>query len=77
MSDENEKANEAVYHVDPQRFGVVVNTGILVRALHSDHRLHAADISELTRGSLMDWLRSRGGSNPWAEQTVAILLGWE
>ena len=33
------------------------------------------DIATLDRDSLFRWLRSRGGSNPWAENIVAVLLG--
>jgi hypothetical protein len=73
VSDEIKKT-DAVYYVDAERFGT--STGIKVRARFGE-KWGSYDIGELTRGSLMDWLRSRGGSNPWAEQTVAILLGWE
>ena len=49
-------------------------TGIFVRAKHGG-KWGAFDIAELDEPSLMVWLRSRGGDNPWAESTVAILLG--
>jgi hypothetical protein len=51
-------------------------TGILVRARMSDDTWGNADIAELDRISLMRWLRSRGGTNLWAENTVLQLLGW-
>jgi hypothetical protein len=51
-------------------------TGIYVRArLPVPERGYASiDIWYLTRPSLMEWLRSRGGANEWAENTVAMLL---
>ena len=61
-------------HIDPARrfkFGV---TGILVRALDGTVWV-SADIADLDRESLREWLRSRGGDNPWAEEVVAMLLG--
>jgi hypothetical protein len=51
-------------------------TGIYVRAKDGDKWVNA-DIGELERGSLKDWLRSRGGENEWTEQVVLILLGHE
>lgn len=68
--------------VDEQRYaeaeaqGSVDPTGIFVRAQRSGH-WGSYDIFVLTKDSLMTWLRSRGGDNPWAESTVAILLGHE
>lgn len=51
-------------------------TGIHVRArLRGEFAVF--DISHLTRSSLYQWLRSRGGSNLWAENTVLVLLGHE
>ena len=49
-------------------------TGILVRAKYYDNWI-AADIADLDKASLLVWLKSRGGNNPWAEDTVGILLG--
>lgn len=49
-------------------------TGILVRA-RLDGRWAAVDIIHLTKESLLEWLCSRGGNNPWAEDVVGILLG--
>ena len=50
--------------------------GIFARAL-KDGEWKSVDIYELDYTSLIAWLRSRGGDNPWAESTVAILLGHE
>lgn len=65
--------------VDPDRPRAVVgSTGIFIRAWTSTDdgvRCVTADISELTKASLLDWLRSRGGDNPWAEDVVGIVLG--
>ena len=49
-------------------------TGIYIRAQRPDGRFDSVDIGVLTKDSLLDWLRSRGGSNPWAENTIGILL---
>lgn len=53
-------------------------TGIYVRAwgTQTDH-YGSFDIAELDRQSLIDWLRSRGGNNYWAESTVLIMLAHE
>jgi hypothetical protein len=59
--------------VDPERL-LEPKTGIYVRAEYEGAWANA-DIAHLDRDSLMAWLRSRGGDNPWAENTVAILLG--
>jgi hypothetical protein len=50
-------------------------TGIYVRASVPDGGFDSVDIWCLDRDSLMRWLRSRGGANEWAENTVAVLLG--
>jgi len=65
--------------IDPERmarsrFWV---TGIMVRAKGLDGKYLSVDISDLDRASLLVWLRSRGGSNLWAENTVLLLLGHE
>lgn len=49
-------------------------TGMYVRA-EIDGRWGAHDIAVLTKESLLEWLRSRGGHNRWAEGIVASLLG--
>ena len=59
--------------VDPQRVGN--ETGILVRSLGVDGKWGAFDIAELTAESLLEWLKSRGGDNQMAEDTVGIILG--
>ena len=60
--------------VDPKRIGMLKKTGIYVRASFNG-RFGSYDISELTAYSLLKWLRSRGGENPWAENTVGVILG--
>lgn len=62
------------YKVDLSRAGMG-ETGILVRAQRQDGRWDSVDIVELDAASLREWLRSRGGDNPWAESVVAMLLG--
>jgi hypothetical protein len=67
--------------IDPERRNVArssvplecvgVTTGIYVRAeLAGEYGSH--DIADLTRESLVDWLRSRPG---WAEKVLLMLLG--
>lgn len=51
------------------------STGIFVRAQNSDGKWDSVDIACLDAKSLLEWLRSRGGNNPWAENVVGILLG--
>lgn len=52
------------------------STGIYVRAWSdSDDKWVNADIARLDKESLLYWLKSRGGDNPWAEDVVGILLG--
>lgn len=71
---------EERYYVDPSRLrdiGDIAGTGIYVRAYDEQHRKWmSVDISTLTFESLRRWLRSRGGQNPWAENTVGIILGY-
>ena len=50
-------------------------TGIYVRARSQSGRIVDADIAQLEGPSLLRWLRSRGGENAWAENTVGQLLG--
>ena len=50
-------------------------TGVYVRAQFSDGKWGSVDIAILTKESLLSWLKSRGGDNPWAEDVVGILLG--
>jgi hypothetical protein len=59
--------------VDPDR--PVIGTGIYVRAKEGD-RFVNADIAQLDKASMLEWLRSRGGANEWAENVVGILLGY-
>lgn len=63
--------------IDPERrtkFNLH-KTGIFVRAQDEDGKWHSTDIVNLDAESLLEWLRSRGGQNVWAEETVGILLG--
>jgi len=66
--------------IDPKRYkerSFSDSTGIYVRAQVPNRQWESVDIAELDYDSLMQWLRSRGGSNEWAENTVALLLGHE
>lgn len=64
-----------VYKTDPRRIGRhQTTTNILVRA-KGPQGFDNFDIAELGRDSLIAWLRSRGGNNPWAESVVLMLLG--
>lgn len=67
-------------HIDVVRlskYGDETITGVFVRAQHPEtSRWMSADIAILTRKSLLRWLRSRGGDNPWAEDVVGIVLGY-
>ena len=54
---------------------VIQGTGIFVRAQSHTGYWHSVDISELAPESLLEWLRSRGGDNQWAEDVVGIILG--
>ena len=62
--------------VDPYRTGAK-ETGVQARCLESPgvYKLH--DIAHLDAASLLAWLRSKGGCNPWAENTIAALLHHE
>jgi hypothetical protein len=61
--------------VDPERMiPLGIATGILVRT-KVDGKWQPIDICCLTKESLLIWLRSRGGKNEWAENTVLIILG--
>ena len=65
--------------VDKKRWeddGLREATGICVRVELPDGTWGPADIAVLTTESLLSWLKSRGGDNPWAEDVVGILLGY-
>lgn len=53
-----------------------METGIYIRA-QIDGRWENVDIGDprVPDERIMEWLRSRGGSNPWAEKVVMMLLG--
>ena len=59
----------------PERIGKFGETGIYVRAQDINGKWISCDIADLTRDSLFQWLRSRGGENPYAENVVGLLLG--
>ena len=63
------------YIVDEARYRSVGLTGIYVRARDAEGAYGSFDIAHLALPSLMTWLRSRDGENPWAESVVATLLG--
>lgn len=76
------QVGQLVLHADTRRTKAVYSgftrrSGILVRAFDEHGRPANVDIVELDRESLLAWLRSRGGSNPWAENCVLMLLGHE
>jgi hypothetical protein len=59
---------------DPKRIGRYQDkTGIVVRA-KGPQGFEPFDIAELSRASLLEWLRSRGEKNEWAESVVMYLL---
>ncbi|MCK5607276.1 hypothetical protein KAR91_35665 [Candidatus Pacearchaeota archaeon] len=51
------------------------STSIFIRAINSEGKWDSVDIAQLDKPSLLFWLKSRGGDNPWAEDVVGILLG--
>lgn len=65
------------FKVDPDRVDIHDHdkSGINVRAVGTDGRKGIADIVMLDRPSLLAWLKSSGGNNTLAENTVGILLG--
>lgn len=66
---------DEIYKTDPKRIGRhQETTGIMVRA-RGPQGWDSFDIAELTRDSLIAWLRIEGDKNPWAESVVLILLG--
>jgi hypothetical protein len=52
-----------------------LRTGIFVRAKDQGGKYQSVDIALLDAVSLLAWLRSRGGQNFWAENTLGRLLG--
>lgn len=49
--------------------------GINVRAQNDSGSWETADITVLTAESLLEWLKSKGGDNPFAENLVGIIFG--
>lgn len=72
MSENKELTPDPDRIANPNYHGL---TGIFVRAKHAG-KWGNFDIAELDRASLLSWLRSRGGDNRWAEETVGIILGY-
>jgi hypothetical protein len=64
-------------HIDPVRASTWegLRTGIFVRAKDQGGKYQSVDIALLDSVSLLAWLRSRGGQNFWAENTLGRLLG--
>ncbi len=67
--------------IDPERRDLPGETGIFVRAQSQDGSWTSADILQLTRESLIEWLASRdahgsdvGGA--WRDSVVLTLLGY-
>ena len=60
--------------IDHSRLNIP-ETGIYIRAKH-DGKWGSYDISYLTKVSLLSWLKSHDGNNPWAEDVVGILMGY-
>lgn len=58
--------------VDDPDFDVVE---IPIRAQGDDTKYGTYDVAELDKRSLLEWLRSRGGVNSFAENVVGLLLG--
>lgn len=56
-------------------FEAMGGTGIYVRAKFPEGGYGSVDIRDLDAPSLLAWLRSGGGNNPLAENTIGILLG--
>jgi hypothetical protein len=56
-------------------FDTLCPTGIFVRAMLPNDSWQSVDISYLTAESVLEWLRSRGGKNEWAENVVLTMLG--
>ncbi len=66
---------DADRHVRHEDWFVIPECGIPVRCEGPDGKWGAFDIAHLDRASLIEWLRSHGGDNPWAERVVCVLLG--
>jgi hypothetical protein len=76
MQDRDDAKELIEYRTEPSREAKAVGTGILVRARsNTTGKFGNFDIAELNSDSLLRWLRSSGGKNLWAENTVALILG--
>lgn len=59
--------------VDPARERWADETGVVVRAKRGE-RWGNYDVAHLDKASMLEWLRSRGGKNEWAENFIGQLL---
>jgi len=76
-----------ILEVDPRRHARLYNvhgeieTGIYVRAVvrsSSGDKFVSCDIADLTKASLIDWLREKSNHNEhWNEQIILAILGHE
>jgi len=68
-----------MYSVNAERLGEEWRdcTPIYVRAQLPDGTWVAANLAQLTKESLLAWLRSDGTQNPLAENVVGILCGYD
>jgi len=55
-----------------------METGIFIR-VKVNGKWDSVDIADerIPTNDILTWLRSRGGCNPWAENTLLIILGRE
>jgi hypothetical protein len=68
--------NQLELHTDPKRVSKQHGRSKIYVRAKGPQGFDAFDLAELTRESLLQWLRSRGGANEWAENTVCVLLGY-
>ena len=61
--------------IDQERVNDCGSTGIFVRAQDESGKWHSVDILQITKESLLEWLKSGGGDNKLAENTIGILFG--
>ncbi len=69
----------ADYYIDPER-GAATPTGIMVRACEVIDGCKAwgsHDIAYLTRDSVLEFLRSRGGQNEWMENVILLVMRYK
>jgi len=61
--------------VDPDRMKFKELTGIFVRAKNGDS-WGSYDCAVLDKPSFLSWIRSRGGSNAFAEDILGLVMGY-